>query len=64
MTIETIGISCCLSTTKSKSSKLFVWTVSGCFHVPRCLHMCVKMLKELLQEEPLTNGLSNGTYIP
>ncbi|XP_020629032.1 N-acylglucosamine 2-epimerase-like [Orbicella faveolata] len=32
----------------------------GCFHVPRCLHMCIKMLKGLLEEEPLTNGMING----
>ena len=33
---------------------------SGCFHVPRCLHMCIKILKEMLKGNTVTNGLSNG----
>ena len=36
---------------------------TGCFHVPRCLHMCIKMLKELLEEKTLTNGLPNGNCV-
>jgi len=39
---------------------LFYKYFTGCFHVPRCLHMCIKMLKELLEEETLTNGILNG----
>ena len=47
---------------------IFYKCSTGCFHVPRCLHMCIKMLKELLEEETLTNGVCNGNwtymYIP
>lgn len=39
----------------------------GCFHVPRCLHMCIKLLNELLEGNTTTNGLTsvdltNGTH--